>query len=176
LAIAESTVWATRQESVTGLVLVGSYACGRPSMASDVDLVVLTADSAAYTDDVAWIDDLYPGARLIRTAVWGPVIERRLRLASGLQVELGITEPQWAARPLDEGTARVLSGGYRILHDLRGELAAAAASLTRSSTVLTVAGTEASPCFHHPAAERTAVATSAMGRRVVSTSKSATPA
>lgn len=99
-------------------------------MASDVDLVVLTAEPATYVGDIAWIDDLYPGARLIRSAAWGPVTERRLRLPCGLHVELGVTEPDWAALPLDKGTARVLSGGCRILLDINGDLAAAVALLT----------------------------------------------
>jgi hypothetical protein len=49
-------------------------------------------------------------------------------------VELGITGPRWAVLPLDEGTARVLSGGYRILRDVDGDLAAAAAALRTPAT------------------------------------------
>ena len=100
-------------------------------MASDVDLLLLTAEPVSYIVGTAWIDDLYPGSALIRTAAWGPVTERRLRLRSGLQVEFGIADRAWAAVPLDGGTARVLADGYRILCDREGDLAAAAASLTR---------------------------------------------
>ena len=58
-------------------------------MASDVDLVVLT-DTPESLEGAAWFGQLQPGARLIRSAAWGPVRERRFRLASGLIVEVGI--------------------------------------------------------------------------------------
>ncbi len=85
-------------------------------MASDVDLVVLS-DNPATLEDAVWFERLRPGARLIRSKVWGPVRERRYRFASGLIVELGIAPSSWADVPLDEGTRRVLSGGHRILYD-----------------------------------------------------------
>ena len=86
-------------------------------MAGDVDLIVLTLDLHRYTEDAAWVRDLAGPARLIRTAQWGPVTERRLRLRSGLHVDLGFTTPDWAALPLDSGTRRVLTDGHRILYD-----------------------------------------------------------
>ena len=128
-AVDAAAGWAAREPSITALGLVGSYAAGRPGMASDVDLVLLTAQQERYVRSTEWIAQLYPGARLIRTARWGPVTERRVRLRSGLQVELGFTGPAWAQLPLDPGTARVLAGGCRILYDPDGALARAVAAL-----------------------------------------------
>ncbi len=70
-----------------------------------------------------------PRARLIRDQLWGPLRERRVRLRSGLQVELGVVTPAWAALPLNPGTARVLGDGCRILHDPEGLLGEALAAL-----------------------------------------------
>ena len=48
----------------------------------------------------------------------GPLTERRLLLKGGLEVEVGIAEPSWAATdPVDPGTRRVVTDGLRILHD-----------------------------------------------------------
>ena len=95
-------------------------------MASDVDIVVL-GDNPSVFDDASWFRQLRPGARLIRTDVWGPVSERRFRLSSGLIVELGIAPSSWADVPLDSGTRRVLTDGHRIVYDT-GLLEAASAA------------------------------------------------
>ncbi|GAA1603478.1 hypothetical protein GCM10009789_66860 [Kribbella sancticallisti] len=115
--IASLTEWVREREDVVGLAVVGSYAYGRPRMGSDVDLVLLTTEPDNYLHDLAWTGSFARRPRLIRTEQWGPMAERRIRLPSGLQVELGITTPAWLALPLDPGTARVLRDGHRILHD-----------------------------------------------------------
>jgi uncharacterized protein len=46
------------------------------------------------------------------------VTERRLALASGLEVDLVIAHDSWAGtRPVDAGTRAVVRGGMAILHD-----------------------------------------------------------
>jgi predicted nucleotidyltransferase len=118
--------WLATREDVLALGLLGSWARGTPTEQSDVDLVVITHKPAAYTAGEDWIADL-PGARLIRTQEWGPILtERRLVLPSGLEIDVGITDPRWASTdPVDEGTASVIAdGGLRILHDQNGVLVA----------------------------------------------------
>ncbi len=115
--IARLTEWVQDRDDVAGLAVVGSYAYDRPRMASDVDLVLLTTTPDNYLHNLAWAEPIDHRARLIRKAQWGPMSERRIRLTSGLQVELGITTPDWVALPLDLGTANVLRDGHRILHD-----------------------------------------------------------
>ncbi len=121
--------WARQQPDVSALALVGSYAYGRPRMGSDVDLVLLTRALGKHARGLDWAVGLDPRARLIRDQTWGPLHERRVRLRSGLQVELGVVTPAWASLPLDPGTARVLRDGCRILHDLEGLLGEALAAL-----------------------------------------------
>ena len=67
-------------------------------MCSDVDIVVLTARTARYLADDGWVAGAVgPDAELVRTEEWGPLTERRVRLASGMEVEFGFVEPSWAA-------------------------------------------------------------------------------
>jgi hypothetical protein len=108
--------WAAEDERVRAVALVGSYARSAERMGSDVDIVILT-DEPDGLADAGWFQVLRPGARLIRSMEWGPVRERRMRLRSGLHVELGFAPLSWAHVPLDGGTRRVLHDGCRIIYD-----------------------------------------------------------
>jgi len=98
---------------------VGSWARSEPRMDSDVDLVILTTEKGAYSVSEAWVSAaLSQPAEMIRTQEWGPVTERRIRLASGLEIEFGFAPPSWAkTNPVDPGTARVVLGGCVPLSD-----------------------------------------------------------
>jgi nucleotidyltransferase-like protein len=122
----QATAWARRRPDIRGLALVGSHARGAAGPGSDVDLVVLTTTPDAYLAGDGWTAAL-GAARVVRTRRWGPVVERRLLLEDGLEVEVNLAEPAWAATdPLDPGTRRVAADGMRILHDPDGRLAALA--------------------------------------------------
>jgi predicted nucleotidyltransferase len=115
--------WAREQPDIRGLALVGSWARGSARTDSDVDLVVLTTASERYLSDDEWSAAL-GATRVLPTQAWGPLTERRLLLEGGLEVEVGIAEPAWAATdPVDRGTRRVVTGGMRILYDPDGRLA-----------------------------------------------------
>lgn len=117
--------WARSHPDVRAVALVGSYARGRPAPGSDVDLVVLVDDPARFAPGAAWVPEaLGRPARPVRTARWGPVLERRVVLESGLEVEFGFAPVSWAAvDPVDPGTAAVVAGGLRPVHDPDGHLA-----------------------------------------------------
>lgn len=119
--------WAAARDDVLAVAVVGSYARGAERMASDVDIVIL-ADDPEGLSEAAWFRILRPDTRLIRSMNWGPVRERRMRLPSGLQVELNLAPSSWAAVPLDAGSRRVLSDGHQIIFDT-GLLASAVATL-----------------------------------------------
>jgi predicted nucleotidyltransferase len=124
LVLERARVWASARTDVAAVALVGSWARGAEGPGSDVDLVVLTDDPLAYTEGDDWVEALAPGASLVRTGDWDAVVERRLRLPSGLEVEVGVGRPEWATTaPVDSGTLRVARGGLRIVHDPRGLLA-----------------------------------------------------
>jgi Nucleotidyltransferase domain len=115
--VARAGLWAHAQPDVLAVVVVGSYAYERPRMSSDVDLVMVSTRVGEHLADLAFIQTITPTGRVIRRQQWGPVHERRVRLRSGLQVEFGLTTPDWVALPLDAGTAAVLSHGCKIVTD-----------------------------------------------------------
>jgi len=122
--LARATAWARAQAAVRALGLVGSWARAGARMDSDIDLVVLTDTVDAYRTAAAWVTDAAgPGSRIVRSAQWGPLTERRVALASGLEVEFGFAPTSWAcAAPLDGGTAAVVRDALHILYDPDGLL------------------------------------------------------
>jgi hypothetical protein len=115
--------WAGEQVDLHAVALVGSWARGAARADSDVDVVLLTDTPAAYLDDERWIA-AFGATGLVRTQEWGVVTERRMAMASGLEVEFGVTSPKWAATdPLDAGTRAVASDGLVALYDPEGLLA-----------------------------------------------------
>ena len=115
--------WAESRRDLAAVALVGSWARNEAREESDVDLVVLTDDPTSYTEDDDWIHELAPGATVVRTGRWSVIAERRFRLPSGLELEIGVGLPSWAAtEPIDDGTRRVVKAGFRSLYDPHGLL------------------------------------------------------
>ena len=117
--------WAVRHSDAVAVALTGSWAYGRPRMDSDVDIIMLTVDKPTYLRDESWVAEL-GGTRIIRTQDWGPLYtERRFVLSSGLEVELGVAPPSWAATdPPDPNVSDdVRNGGLRAIYDPEGILA-----------------------------------------------------
>jgi predicted nucleotidyltransferase len=117
--------WAQQRRDVRAVAIVGSWAYRAPRKDSDVDVILLTEEPSLYTEREDWIEQL-GGVALVATRAWGVITERRFRLPSGLEVELGVGRPSWASvAPVDEGTRRVATDGLVALHDpdgLLGEL------------------------------------------------------
>ena len=115
--------WAAARPDVVAVGLAGSWARGAARPDSDVDLVVLTEVPERWVRADDWIAAAVgPDVTPVRTRAWGVLTERRVRLTSGLEVELGIVPREWAAEPVDDGTARVVRDGFRVLHDPEGVL------------------------------------------------------
>lgn len=93
-------------------------------MDSDLDIVLLVTDGGPYVGDAGWVE-LAVGepALVVRTKRWGPLTERRVRLAGGLEVEFGFAPLSWASTdPVDHGTAGVVGHGCRVVSDPDGLL------------------------------------------------------
>jgi hypothetical protein len=121
VAIDALTRWAAGRPDIHALALVGSRAGGTPRPDSDVDLVLLTEDVERYVLRDDWAAGLGP---IVATRRWGAVTERRIRLPDGIEMDVAIAPPKWAAtKRVDRGTRRVVRDGMRILHDPRGALA-----------------------------------------------------
>jgi hypothetical protein len=121
-ALSAVLTWARSRRDIGGLALVGSHARGTARAGSDVDLVLLTDEPALYVRDDAWAAEL--GGQIVRTKRWGELTERRVRLPSGLELDIGIARRSWARTdPIDDGTLDVVRGGISVLHDPEGLLA-----------------------------------------------------
>lgn len=107
--------WAARTE-VRAVGLAGSWARGVARPDSDVDLVLLVDRVADWFGAVSWPDFCGPAERHVDED-WGLVRSRRVHYPDGLEVEYGVTTPEWAALPLDAGTERVIRDGLRVLYD-----------------------------------------------------------
>ena len=91
-------------------------------MDSDVDIVLLTAKKEIYLGDESWVREL-GGLRIVNTQEWGPTTERRFVVPSGLEVEVSVAPPSWAATdPVDPGTRNIVRDGMSTLYDPRGLL------------------------------------------------------
>jgi predicted nucleotidyltransferase len=111
--------WASARPDILAVALVGSYARGAATDSSDVDLVLLTEEPESYFVDTAWVG-VFGDIRCQQAEDWGKVTSLRVWYRDGLEVEFGITRPDWATPPLDDGTREVVEAGLVVLHDVQG--------------------------------------------------------
>ena len=110
---------------VVAIGLAGSWARGQARPDSDVDIVLLTEQPGAALAATSWFSTFGDDTVLVRSADFGAIQERRLRLPDGLLVEVGIGTPDWAwMDPVDAGTERVVRDGIVTLYNPRVLLAA----------------------------------------------------
>ena len=98
------------------MALVGSYARGTATEASDVDLVVLANEPALYLQERAWTH-LFGNVVNQQVEEYGKVTSLRVQYADGLEVEYGLTDASWATAPVDQGTREVVSAGMKVLFE-----------------------------------------------------------
>jgi predicted nucleotidyltransferase len=112
--------WASEQPDVQGVAVVGSYARDEARDDSDVDFVILTDQPEKYLEDILWIEQF---GRVEKHQIedYGKLASLRVWYQNGVEVEYGITTPDWAAIPLDAGTQEVMRGGIKVLFE-RGSL------------------------------------------------------
>ena len=113
-------LWASRQADIQGVALVGSYARGEAKDDSDIDLVILTDLPQKYLAEVQW-PKRFGTVEKRESEDYGKLISLRIWYQDGPEVEYGITAPDSAAIPLDDGTREVISGGMMVLFE-RGDL------------------------------------------------------
>lgn len=115
------TRWAAKQTDITGVALVGSYARGAARSASDIDLVVLSRQPERFLEQTSWAA-CFGEMTACQVEHWGRVTSLRVCYRNHLEVEFGLTTPEWASLPVDAGTRRVVAAGLRILLDRDGSL------------------------------------------------------
>jgi predicted nucleotidyltransferase len=108
--------WASDRSDVQGIALVGSYARGEARDDSDIDLVILTQQPDKYLNDIKWTER-FGSVEKYQTEDYGKLISLRIWYQNGVEVEYGITTPDWVAIPLDAGTCEVILGGMVVLFE-----------------------------------------------------------
>src|SRR5262249_42066838 len=127
-----ATTWGQEDPLIRAVGLAGSYARGTPRADSDVDLIVLTEEPSHLLDHDEW-HSRFGDVELVRSETFGVLVERRLRLATGLDIEVGVVPTSWAGiDPIDAGTRRVVKEGFHVLYDRDGLLTALVESVSRS--------------------------------------------
>jgi len=82
--------WASAQEDIQAIALVGSYARGAARDDSDIDLVLLTDEPQKYLEDLKWMERFGPVEKH-QTENYGKLISIRVWYQNGVEVEYGIT-------------------------------------------------------------------------------------
>jgi predicted nucleotidyltransferase len=116
--IAQVIKWADNEPLIDAVILIGSYVRGTQKADSDIDLVILTSDKQHYIDNtklLCFYDDYEKSA----VEFYGECTSVRMWYKSGLEVEFGFVSLRWIDLPLDDGTKRALTDGYKILIDKR---------------------------------------------------------
>ena len=86
-----------------------------------MDLLILTTKRERYLLDQTWVS-LFGETGRCQIEDWGKLKSLRIHYRNWLEVEYGLSTPEWASSPLDDGTLRVVSDGIKILYDPNGLL------------------------------------------------------
>ncbi len=116
--------WANAEPDIIGLALVGSHARDKARANSDIDLVLLASRPNDFINNTNWISQ-FGDVKSFEIEDWGKVTSLRVFYEQGMEVEFGLTSPDWVSIPLDPGTQRVISDGVKILVDKQGLLSGA---------------------------------------------------
>lgn len=105
-----------KSKQIDVIILVGSYATGRNSTDSDLDLILVTKEKQEILSNPKFI---YNFGIVLNQQIeyYGACTSLRVWYASGLEVEFGFVDPSWIEKPLDLGTKEVLLPAYRVLVD-----------------------------------------------------------
>lgn len=101
---------------IESVLIVGSYARGMNKESSDLDIVIITSNKAEMVTNQDFVQN-FGEVLQKQTEYYGACTSIRVWYKNGQEVEFGIVEPSWIEKPLDSGTNKVLSDGYKIILD-----------------------------------------------------------
>lgn len=104
---------------IESIIVVGSYARGTNKASSDFDIVIITSKKSEMVENQNFTQT-FGKVDKKQTEYYGACTSIRVWYEGGKEVEYGIVEPSWISVPLDSGTYKVLSDGYKIIADKKG--------------------------------------------------------
>lgn len=104
---------------IKSIIIVGSYARGENRKDSDIDVVIITKDKPNLIKNQEFIDEF--GKVLTKQIeYYRACTSIRVWYENSLEVEFGIVDTSWISIPLDSGTYKVLSDGFKVIIDKNG--------------------------------------------------------
>ena len=114
-------IWLSSETCIDAAAMAGVYR--RPATRPEVDLEILVLTDAwtEFTDQLGWLDKLFPIAREVSFETWDAVHSVRFKLAD-VTIELNFCALSWAEVPVAPHTANMAAGGLTIMKDAQGRL------------------------------------------------------
>lgn len=98
------------------ILVVGSVATGTNTIGSDLDIMIITANKSFLVQDKSLIG--YFGIVInSKIEYYGASTSIRVWYQDENEIEFGMVDPSWISLPLDSGTRKVLTEGYKIIID-----------------------------------------------------------
>ena len=108
--------WAENEKQVESIIVVGSYARGTYKKTSDIDLVIITSNKKEMLKNQNFIK-VFGDVNKSQIEYYGACTSIRVWYKDGKEVEFGIVNPTWIEKPLNNGTNKVLSDGFKVIID-----------------------------------------------------------
>ena len=98
------------------ILVVGSVATETNTIGSDLDIMIITANKSFLVQDKSFIE--YFGIVInSKIEYYGAYTSIRVWYQDENEIEFGMVDPSWISLPLDSGTRKVLTEGYKIIID-----------------------------------------------------------
>ncbi|GAA0084898.1 hypothetical protein UT300007_13370 [Clostridium sp. CTA-7] len=108
--------WAKGDLHIESVIIVGSYARGTNKNTSDIDLCIITSNKETMIKNQDFTK-IFGNIDKKQTEYYGKCTSIRVWYKEGREIEFGIVDPSWIESPLDAGTYKVLSDGYKVSID-----------------------------------------------------------
>ena len=98
------------------ILVVGSVVTETNTIGSDLDIMIISSNKSFLVHDKSFIE--YFGIVInSKIEYYGAYTSIRVWYQDENEIEFGIVDPSWISLPLDSGTRKVLTEGYKIIID-----------------------------------------------------------
>lgn len=98
------------------ILVVGSVVTGTNTIGSDLDIMIITANKSFLVQDKSFIEyfGIVINSKIEYYSAWTSI---RVWYQDENEIEFGMVDPSWSSLPLDSGTRKLLTEGYKIIID-----------------------------------------------------------